>query len=130
MNATEAMLVDKLKGHTYKMSPYQYAEVMSHIDPELTWIVNSKVSDFAKDKKTVPTKDLFYVVASSVADVMCERLHSRYPINSSRISKIMYNAYKSINQNPAPKVDDATDMYLIYAVYDAIIQIRYCEPSL
>lgn len=122
------MTMDKLKGHTYMFSPYQYIEVYSHLDPELNWIVHSRVSEFSKS--VVGGKYRIYslceVVAKAVADVVAER--EEFDVRKlifKNITDSMFNAYQSYTGDKKGSQYHIADLFLIYAVNAAIVQIRY-----
>lgn len=116
------MVADKLLGHTYHMSEWQYAEVMSHIDAELQWQVAECVAMFMDGKQQYYKTDLFEVVSKTVVRCICEREKCGFTLDNRRVSAILLRTYGKLPGNKSAY--DQIPNLLIYAVNDALIQIR------
>jgi hypothetical protein len=126
MSISEDMLADKLKGHSFKMSQYQYAEVRSHIDPEMMYIVTETVYNHMSVEKDATYKlyPFFKSVVRIVMKTMCEREKCDITINSDRIESIVWNAYDSVCTNSDRALAIAMKV-LPYIINDTLVQIRY-----
>jgi len=122
--------MDKLKGHTYQFSPYQYMEVQSHIDPELTWIVYSSVEDFIKSQpgNTYKVYGLFHTVSKAVSNIIAERENVKnIPVRV--VTECMFSAYQAFNGDKGGYQNDITERFLIYAVNAALTQARILKDG-
>ena len=126
MSISEDMLADKLKGHSFKMSEYQYAEVRSHIDPEMMYIVTETVYNFMGTQigDTYKMYSFIKAIVRIVIRTICERERCDIIINSDRIESIVWNAYEAV----CTKSDNATSIamkVLPYIINDTLVQLRY-----
>ena len=123
--------MDKLKGHTYDLSPFQYMEVMHHMDPEMQWILHSAGEMLVDDPNAAPkgqfyVSDLFATMADAAAGVLAERLKlDKDDVNAERTARKTLKAYRSFNE-PRPKgLHNIADFFMIYVVDDVLRQLRY-----
>lgn len=132
MNPEHEMLVDKLKGHIYRLTPYQYLEVRGHMDAEMMYIVESEANEYAKEVRKTSNNMwrpyfLFSMIATSVIKVMCERENFTSHISliqKGRLVDKMLEAKNSVGISDGSIIQAAYD-FLIYAVADTLLQIRY-----
>ena len=129
MNPEHEMLMDTLKGHTYKMSPWQYYEVRQHMDAEMMYIVTGYVAQFIDEirlrgESMYMPDELMRLIANRVAPIMCERENFKGHIDCRRITNKMMAAWRSV-ENKGSGAMAVTMNFLIYAVHDSLIQIRY-----
>ena len=132
MNPEHEMLVDKLKGHTYNLTPYQYLEVRGHMDAEMMYIIESEAYEYVKEvKKTADNMwrpyFLFSIMAESVIKVMCDRENFTSDISfikKGRMVDKMLEATTSVSIKDCGIIKAAHN-FLIYAVADTLLQIRY-----
>lgn len=123
------MLMDKLKGHSYDLSPFQYIEIMHHSDPEMQWILHSVVDEFLALPSNRPSyyvSDLFKRVAEEASKVLAERLNlDENDVNAERTARITFKAYRTFNE-PRPKgAHNIVDIFMIYILDDVLRQMRY-----
>jgi len=118
----------KLAGHDYKVSIFQYQEIIHHMDPEFRWIILSAVGEFLAGQagNTYSVYGLFICVAKKLLSIISEREKYTGPILScSEIADSMFRAYTTF---PGHKSDDAyeyVETFLIYGIRDAIILLRF-----
>jgi len=128
MSISEDMLVDRLKGHTYVMSHYQYMEVREHVDPEMMYIVTESIYNFMKsiDSNSYKLYQLFRKIYSIVVQTICERekFNDTSSINYSRIENKMFKVYDSICKE-TDSAHTIINTLLPYIINDTLIQIRY-----
>jgi hypothetical protein len=131
MSIKNKMLMDQLKGHSYKMSPFQWMEVQSHYDPELQWILASTVENFSKTLtgNTYNVRHLFNEVAKAVVNVIAEREQAKNIPSYNSITDVMLEAYYSYTGAKAVGQYNTAELFLIYAIDAAIIQIRHANLS-
>jgi hypothetical protein len=128
------MLMDTLKGHTYKMSPWQYYEVMSHYDAEMQYVVMESVQSLFDELRARNEKCSYYylhkVFIKAAVEVICERekFDARH-INKDRIlDKVtaarinLVNTNKEVSNLPAMEI---VNVLLKYAILDTLVQIRF-----
>lgn len=129
MSITEDMLVDRLKGHTYKWSPYQYAEIHSHLDAEMSYIVGDAVDRFrakVSAQNNYRVIDLCLAVTYQVMLLIAEREkfknsdNLRLPRAANAMSKAYMNFVGQLNT-----MNEIVDTLLPYAINDILIQIKY-----
>jgi len=130
MNPEHEMLVDKLKGHIYNLTPYQYLEVHGHMDAEMYYIIESDAYEYQKEVRTTADNMwrpyfLFSLMADSVIKVMCEResFSDISIIKKGRIVDKMMEASTTVTIKHG--IIRAAHDFLIYAVADTLLQIRY-----
>lgn len=126
------MITDKLRGHIYKMSRWQYAEVKEQIDPELKCTVYQTINEFTKDPKNIenntfnPWKLVAYLV-SSVSSLLMHRLApDKHFLDPRPTIDYAFGAYKHMSTfTKTDDMCDIADMVVIYIVQDVLAQIRF-----
>lgn len=130
-NPQHEMLADQLKGHIYKMSPWQYMEVCHHIDPELTYIITEVVHQFynkltVNNKTNFYVRELFDIVIEKVCAVLIERLELPSSIKNiillDRVRFLMMDAREKVGEPLT--TNSIIDVYLIYAVHGILLQLH------
>jgi hypothetical protein len=135
MNPEHEMLVDKLKGHTYNLTPHQYLEVRGHMDAEMMYIIESEAYEYVKEvRKTADNMwrpyFLFSMIAVSVIKVMCERENFTSDISFIKKGRIVDKMLEAKNSvGVYNDIIQAAHDFLIYAVADTLLQIRYYKGS-
>jgi hypothetical protein len=130
MSISEAMLADKLRGHTYNMTQLQYTEVMGHIDAEMSFIITSRFYEFTLNKSQYYLHNAFLLVVKTAVEVICEREKYNDIQNISvdrTFNKMLQNWYilypKGVKDENS--IIEVINNLLIYVINDIIIQIRY-----
>lgn len=136
MNPHHNMLADRLKGHSYKMSHWQYMEAQEHMDPELRWVVGESIvrfrehpETFDKDRRYRPW-ELIKTVISAAAGVLIERLapdpdSGRHFVDLQVVQHYAMEVYRKFDHVRFEIMEDISDLLLIYIVHDIITQIHY-----
>jgi len=127
MSFKEDMVCAKLKGHDYKVSEFQYLEIIHHMDPEFYWIINETITEFLKkvDGDTYRTYSLFSETAKAIISIIMEREKaSKTPILRDT-ADAMFAAYSSFKGHRGSNGYEIINKFLIYGIKSAIINVRY-----
>lgn len=128
MYSSDDLVVAKLKGHDYRVTIFQYDEIIHHIDPEFTWMIHETVYNFTLDMKTnnYLVYDLFYRVAEKICVIIAEREKSEKIPSYRAVAEEMLNAYTTFTGNKKDKSPiELVNEFLIYGIKYSIIIIRY-----
>lgn len=130
------MLVDTLKGHTYKMSRWQYCEAKHHMDPELLQAVACAVGRIIDHSSETNQPYGYSHVFDSVAGVVWDILVSRRWNGNSRNMHLQHDTaaymlkgfreYVKVS-SVKPSAMEATFMFLIYAVHYVLTRMHSIE---
>ena len=131
MSISEDMVVDKLKGHTYTWSVYQHAEIHSHMDAEMTYIIGDAVDRFrikVSAQNNYRVIDLCMAVTYAAILLIAERekFKNSDNIKLPRAATAMSRAYMNF-KGQLTTMNEIVDTLLPYAIYDILTQIRYCS---
>lgn len=127
MNFKEDMSFAKLKGHDYKVTEFQYYEIMHHMDPEFQWIIYETITKFIKNANsdTYRLYSLFLEVANTINSIIVEREKAENKPNYRDIADKMFDAYSSFQGYKGANGYEIVDTFLIYGIKSAIINVRY-----
>lgn len=105
-----------------KLNHFQLAEVKSHIDEELVWIIDETVEVFKNDPKKVVDGvwypwALYQCVGKVIADVIAEREgcpnHYTYRLYRDEAASILFDAYRTSYPNKGFKWSNMSEwMYI------------------
>lgn len=131
MNPDHDMLADRLRGHVYKMSRWQYMAAREQMDPELQYVALETVHVFRNDPKNFDSKrcyrpwDLISAVTRAVANLLSDRLSpGKSYVNIAATVDYVMKSYRKLTNFNFEIMDDIVETMLIYIVHDVITQIQ------
>jgi hypothetical protein len=141
MNPQHNMVLDKIKGHSYNFSVWQYYEVTELYDPEMQYITYEAMEMFRAEhtkqkgiNASYAVRDFFRYIATAVYRSIAEREQFQFKIDDSwvqsditKVVEHMIKAYRKIfpDAGSGKTIEELTDMFMMYAIHAALTIVRY-----